>query len=133
MIALRRIVIDDDQIVRSELVCNGCDYNLKTQPLHGACPECGVAVTESVLYPAQPSGVRRLFARVIDLLVFLTIWYFCTIVCLLFISGVIMTVDYYVPFAAVMRERYPTTAMTVFLLLPTFFIARKVSAGLSTR
>lgn len=131
MIAKRKLTVDDDAVLRSDLICRKCRYNLKTQSLHTACPECGEAVADSILYPAEASTAKRLIVKAVDLFAFLTIWYFCTIACLMIISGVIMLVDSFIPFAAVMRERYPTTALTILLLLPTFFLARTIATRLS--
>jgi hypothetical protein len=35
-------------VVSTDLACVGCGYNLRTQPLEGACPECAMPVTESL-------------------------------------------------------------------------------------
>jgi hypothetical protein len=34
--------------VDSDMTCARCDYNLRTLPLDGNCPECGLSVTESI-------------------------------------------------------------------------------------
>ena len=45
------------------MLCYGCGYNLRTLAVDGACPECGLAVGESlgpaVIHPADAAGVRR--------------------------------------------------------------------------
>ena len=49
--------------VTRDVPCYGCGYNLRTQPLDGDCPECGLAVSETldpvVIDPDDDDAVRR--------------------------------------------------------------------------
>ena len=38
--------------VNEDLFCIGCEYNLRTQPLDAACPECGRSVRETLDFRA---------------------------------------------------------------------------------
>ena len=131
MIELRGLEIDDEEILRSDLHCRRCGYNLKTQALTGACPECGEGVSESILRPAEPSAFKRVLIKAVDLFAFLTIWYFCTLAGLLIVSALVMVVDYYLPFPAAMREQFSTMGLTMLLLFPMFYAARKIAGAIA--
>ncbi len=49
--------------ITRDLACFGCGYNLRTMPLDAACPECGLAVRDSVrpyiVDPADVATYRR--------------------------------------------------------------------------
>lgn len=44
--------------VAMSLVCRGCGYNLRGLPLDHACPECGLAVVETVRATVDPEASR---------------------------------------------------------------------------
>ena len=75
----REIEVDEDGTLCSDVPCRKCGYNLKTLSLHVKCTECGCPVIDSILHPRELSGWRRFVAKTVDVLAFLTVWYFCTI------------------------------------------------------
>lgn len=48
----------DPATITTDLLCFGCRYNLRMQPVDGACPECGLAVAQTVYLRGQE---RRAF------------------------------------------------------------------------
>ena len=45
-------------VVRSELHCRGCGYNLYALSANGRCPECGLEIWETVLHTVDPAASR---------------------------------------------------------------------------
>jgi hypothetical protein len=63
------------ELVPSDLFCVRCDYNLKMQPIGGACPECGEAVAISWCFPRlQRGGMRWLISLRDSAAVMLVAW-----------------------------------------------------------
>ncbi|HMN94948.1 MAG TPA: hypothetical protein PKC43_00580 [Phycisphaerales bacterium] len=52
----RPIVSERSAIIAAELHCRGCGYDLKALPLVGRCPECGLAVVETVTQAVDPEA-----------------------------------------------------------------------------
>ncbi len=40
--------LDSDGRVAEDIACRRCGYNLRTQPAHGVCPDCGQAVRDAL-------------------------------------------------------------------------------------
>lgn len=47
-LAKSRAEIDTTGRITSDLPCSNCDYNLKTQPAVGVCPECGMSIADTL-------------------------------------------------------------------------------------
>ena len=52
--------------VEQDLPCVGCGYNLRTQPLGGACPECGQAVRYTIQFPRLSRSAPRWLTSLVD-------------------------------------------------------------------
>lgn len=53
-------------IVQEDLGCVGCDYNLRTRPLDGVCPECGRPVRETIAFPRLSRSASRWLTSLVD-------------------------------------------------------------------
>ena len=48
----------NDAVVRTELVCRGCRYNLYGLAASGKCPECGLDISETIIHTIDPAASR---------------------------------------------------------------------------
>lgn len=46
----------NDAVVRMELVCRGCRYNLYGLAASGKCPECGLDISETIIHTVDPAS-----------------------------------------------------------------------------
>lgn len=47
-----------DAVVRTELTCRGCRYNLYGLAAIGKCPECGLDISETIIHTIDPAASR---------------------------------------------------------------------------
>lgn len=47
-----------DAVVRTELACRGCRYNLYGLSADSRCPECGLDISETVIHTVDPAASR---------------------------------------------------------------------------
>jgi hypothetical protein len=53
-------------IVETDLPCVGCQYNLRTQPLDGLCPECGKPIRATLQFPHLRRSAPRWLTSLVD-------------------------------------------------------------------
>jgi hypothetical protein len=53
-------------IVDTDLACVGCDYNLRTQPTDGVCPECGKRIRDTIRFPHLARAAPRWLTSLVD-------------------------------------------------------------------
>ena len=52
--------------VETDLACVGCGYNLRTQPIGGACPECGLTIRSTLQFPHLARSAPRWLTSLVD-------------------------------------------------------------------
>lgn len=57
---------DTRTLIDHDLPCVGCDYNLRTQPTDGACPECGMSVGATRRFPRLGRSAPRWLTSLVD-------------------------------------------------------------------
>jgi len=70
-------------LVEHDLACVGCEYNLRTQPLDGVCPECGKPIDHTLRFPHLARSAPRWLTSLVDSVTILIVAYACAVVCFL--------------------------------------------------
>jgi hypothetical protein len=55
-----------EPVVETDVLCVGCDYNLRMQPVGGVCPECGRPVQATLKFPRLARSAPRWLTSLVD-------------------------------------------------------------------